>query len=132
MRTVRVLLRMKPSRSGTRLSAKVVTNCRVPGRSRPVQIHIGYLSLIFDGGIPSGRREKLLKNLRNKWRLLFSRSDVDIDWADAEVKLQQLRARQIPASPPSVASGVDRDRPPIKARHAHQETEDKANAYSDA
>lgn len=132
MRTVRVLLRMKPSRSDTRLSAKVVTNCRVPGRSRPVQIHVGYLSLIFDGGIPPGRREKLLKNLRNKWQFLFSRSDVDIDWADAEVKLQQLRARQVPASPPAVASDVDRDRPPIKASYAHQETEDKANAYSDA
>lgn len=106
MRTVRVLLRMKPSRSRTRLSAKVVTNCRVPGRSRPVQIHVGYLSLIFDGGIPPGRREKLLKNLRDKWQILFSRSDVDIDWADAEVKLQQLRARQISASPLAVAGGI--------------------------
>jgi hypothetical protein len=132
MRTVRVLLRLKPSRSDTRLSAKVVTNCRVPGRARPVQIHIGYLSLIFDGGIPPGRRERLLKNLRSKWQLLFSSSDVDIDWVDAEAKLQQLRARQIPASPATVSTGVGGDRSPIKARHAYQATEDKANTYSDA
>lgn len=132
MRTVRVLLRLKPSRSDTRLSAKVVTNCRVPGRSRPVQIHIGYLSLIFEGGIPPGRRDRLLKNLRSKWQLLFSNSDVDIDWADAESKLKQLRARQIPAPPTTVIRSGDGDRSPIKARHAHQATEDKASAYSDA
>ena len=130
MRTVRVLLRMKPSRSDTRLSAKVVTNCRVPGRSRPVQIHLGYLSLIFEGGIPPGRRDKLLKNLRSKWQILFSSGDVDIDWIDAEAKLRRLR-EHLPAVR-RVASGVDGDRSPRKGRHAHKKKELKAIAYADA
>src|SRR5262245_53107667 len=98
MRTVRVLLRVKPSHSDRRLSAKVVTNCSIPGRSRPVQIHLGYLSLLFDGGIPRGQRDKLLKNLRNKWLLYFSTDEVDVDWVDAEAKLQRLRAREARAS----------------------------------
>jgi hypothetical protein len=37
-------------------------------------------------------------------------SDVDIDWADAEAKLQRLRARQIPAPSTTVIGGVDGDR----------------------
>lgn len=130
MRIVRVLLRMKRSRSDTRLSAKVVTNCRVPGRSRPVQIHLGYLSLIFEGGIPQGRRDKLLKNLRSKWQILFSSSDVGIDWMDAEAKLRRLRDN-LPVVH-RATSGLDGDPSPPKGRHAHQETEGKASAYADA
>lgn len=133
MRTVRVLLRIKSSRSDTRRSAKVVTNCRVPGRSKPVQIHLGYLSLIFEGGIPSGRRDKLLKNLRSKWQLLFSNSDVDVDWADAEAKLRQLRARQsapLRTAPPGGAASNPHPSGQVmhderKAKRSHRRTHDR-------
>jgi hypothetical protein len=73
------------------MSVKVVTNCRIPGRKKPVQIHLGYLSLMFDGGIPQGQRAKLLKNLRRKWMDFFQTEEVDVDWADAESKLDLLR-----------------------------------------
>jgi hypothetical protein len=91
MRTVRVLFRKKSQRSDLRLSAKVVTNCRVPDRTKPVQIHLGYLPLRLDGGISSGQRSKLLRNLRKKWLLYFANEEVDVDWDDAEIKLSRLR-----------------------------------------
>jgi CHAT domain len=106
MRTVRVLLRMKSPRSGRRQSAKVVTNCRIPGRSSPIQIHVGYISLLFDGGIPQGRRDRLQKNLRKKWLHYFSTEDVDIDWSDAERKLRRLRDLRLPASEVASANGI--------------------------
>ena len=96
MRAVRVLFRRKSQRLGPTLSVKVVTNCRVPERKQPVQIHLGYLLLMVDGGIPSGRRSKLLKSLKRRWLQYFKTEEVEIDWADAERKLELLRARLRP------------------------------------
>ncbi|HWO25116.1 MAG TPA: hypothetical protein VNO30_40535 [Kofleriaceae bacterium] len=70
---------------------KVVTNCRVPGRRKPIQIHLGYLSLRYTGEIPPGQRRKLLNNLKPKWQFHFQTDQVDIDWTDAERKLALLR-----------------------------------------
>jgi hypothetical protein len=58
----------------------------------PIQIHLGYLSLMFEGEIPPGQRAKLLRNLRRKWMQCFQSEDVDVDWVDAQHKLDQLRA----------------------------------------
>src|SRR5689334_7375551 len=76
-RTVRVLLRKKARRWDPRLCVKVVTNCRVPGKEKPVQIHLGYLSLRCvelrpgpDGELP-GQSKKLLNGLREKWADYF-------------------------------------------------------------
>jgi hypothetical protein len=69
----------------------VVTNCRVPVRNKPVQIHLGYLSLRFEGEIPPGQRAKLLRNLRRRWLEFFPADEVDVDWVDAEKKLDRLR-----------------------------------------
>jgi len=92
MRIARVLYRMKRRPPGPHLSVKVVTNCRIRTKKNPVQIHLGYLSLMFDGKIPPGQRSKLLRNLRKGWSLYFKDEDVDIDWDDAERKWEQLRA----------------------------------------
>lgn len=100
MRIVRVLLRRKSRVPSSRQSVKIVTNCRVPERKKPIQIHLGYLSLRFEGGIPQGQRSKLLRNLRRKWMFYFQSEDVDVDWADAESKLRLLQA------PPSDASDL--------------------------
>jgi hypothetical protein len=91
MRTVRVLFRMKSRRLEPCYSVKVVTNCRVPVRNKPVQIHLGYLSLRFEGEIPPGQRAKLLRNLRRRWLEFFPADEVDVDWVDAEKKLDRLR-----------------------------------------
>ncbi len=92
-RIVRVLLRTKSPKADVHQSVKVVTNCRIPGKRKPAQIHLGYLSLVFEGGIPEGQRKKLLKNLRRKWLQCFQNEEVEVDWNDAERKLAALRER---------------------------------------
>jgi hypothetical protein len=92
-RIVRVLLRTKSPKAAVPQSVKVVTNCRVPGKKKPTQIHLGYLSLLFDGGIPDGQRKKLRNNLRRKWLQYFQNEEVEVDWHDAEQKLATLRER---------------------------------------
>jgi hypothetical protein len=82
---------------------KVVTNCRIPEKKRPIQIHLGYLSLMFEGGIPQGQRSKLLRNLRRRWMFHFQTEQVDVDWVDAEKKLDRLRDL-LQSSAPSVAN----------------------------
>ncbi len=119
MRTVRVLLRRKSRIPDLRLSVKVVTNCRIPERKKPVQIHLGYLSLMGDGGIPQGQRSKLLKNLRRKWKTYFDTEEVDVDWVDAERKLDLLRAASAGAPGPVETSDppaleVDRRRSGVR------------------
>jgi hypothetical protein len=97
-RIVRVLVRTKSPKSAVHRSVKVVKNCRVPGRKKPIQLHIGYLSLMFDGGIPEGQRKKLRNNLNRKWAEHFPQEAVDIDWDDAENQLAVLRDRFGPHS----------------------------------
>ncbi len=92
MRIVPVILRRKSRQSDPRLSVKVVASCRIPGKRKPVQLHLGYLSLMTEGGIAQGQRVKLLKNLRRKWLEHFHTEQVDIDWVVAERKLAERRA----------------------------------------
>src|ERR1041384_7063401 len=99
MRIVPILFRVK-RRPDPRLCAKVYTNRRVrevgqrdegSKKKGPVQIHIGYLPM-WDP-LSDGQRKKLLGKLQAKWQQLFGNTDVDIDWDDAEVKWDTLRAR---------------------------------------
>src|SRR5262249_52329042 len=92
MRIVPVILRRKSRHADPRLSVKVVASCRVPGKRKPVQLHLGYLPLMRHGGTAQGQRNKLLKNLRRKWVEYFHTEQVDIDWAGAERKLAERRA----------------------------------------
>ena len=78
MRILPVTLRRKSRGSDPRLSVKVVASCRIPGKRKPVQLHLGYLSLMTEGGIAQGQRAKLLKNLRRKWLEHFHTEQVDI------------------------------------------------------
>lgn len=101
-RLVRIFLRRKKD---VHQSVKVVTNARVPGRGKPVQIHLGYLSLMFDGGIPEAQRKKLNRNLCRLWFKYFQNVDVDVDWDHAERKLEEFRNR-CRGDPPSAVSSV--------------------------
>lgn len=91
MRIVPVILRRKSRQSDLRQAVKVVASCRIPGKRKPVQLHLGYLPL-REGGIDQGQRAKLLKNLRGKWLEHFHTEQVDIDWVKAERKLAERRA----------------------------------------
>src|SRR5215475_3425375 len=91
MRIVPVILRRKSRQSDPRQAVKVVASCRIPGKRKPVQLHLGYLPL-REGGIDQGQRAKLLKNLRRKWLKHFHTEQVDIDWVKAERKLAERRA----------------------------------------
>ena len=110
-RTIRVFIRTKSRKAAIHRSVKVVKNCRVPGRKKPIQLHLGYLSLMFDGGIPEGQRKKLRNNLNRKWAEHFPHEAVDIDWEDAEEQLAELRARlrpqldPLPPEPPPSGGG---------------------------
>ena len=92
-RIVRLYLRPK-SKAEVYQSVKVVTNSRIPGRRNPVQLHLGYLRLGSDGGIPEWKRERLREALREKWLKHFPDNDVDIDWHSAERQLTELRDEQ--------------------------------------
>jgi len=117
-RIVRVLLRTKSLKAGVPQSAKVVTNCRVPERRKPIQIYLGSVSLIREGGIIEWQRNNMLENLRRRWLQHFKNDDVDVDWNDAERKLTTLRERtkaaaaaflvQRPPMAPEAAPPVDR------------------------
>jgi hypothetical protein len=60
---------------------------------------------MFMGEIPQGQRSKLLKNLRRRWLSYFQTDLVDVDWADAEHKLDLLRTPPPGAPRPDVAPG---------------------------
>jgi ribosomal protein S3 len=81
-------------------------NCRVsrtkqkgtnPKKKGLVQIHLGYVRATSEGQLVDGDRKKLTKKLREHWQVLFGNEDVEIDWADAEIKWVELRARLIAA-----------------------------------
>jgi len=102
-RVVRLLFRVKHSRTSAaaRSSVKVVTNVRVAGgvRKNPVQIHVGYLSLLRPE-ITDGDRRKLMGNLQQKWIRYFGNDRVQIDWEHAMSRFKLCRERCI--SPPAL------------------------------
>src|ERR1051325_3273315 len=117
MRILPVTLRRKSRSSDPRMSVKVVASCRIPGRRKPVQLHLGYLSLTTEGGIAPGQRAKLLKALRRKWWEHFHTDQVDINWVDAERKLAQRRAEVRDAREAHVKhETIDRLRRPTRQR----------------
>ncbi len=93
-RVVRLLFRVKRSRPGAAApsSVKVVTNVRLTGgeRKNPLQIHVGYLSLLRPE-ISDGDQHKLLGNLQQKWIRYFGNDRVQIDWEHAIRRFKQCR-----------------------------------------
>lgn len=83
MRPARLLLKPKSERSKT---IKVFANVRIVTQSYPKQLHLAYISL--DESLEADK-ERILRTLVDKWPR--TPKPKEIDWKDAEAKLDRLR-----------------------------------------
>jgi len=94
----RVLFRRAPN---GRDRAKVFLNFRVKGRSKPRQLHLGYVPLQND--VSALDRARIDKAITRRWKALFPGQTVRIDWSDVAGKLaklcERLDALKSPAAP---------------------------------